>query len=120
MAASSPAESPSSDAATDSKESGGGEDSKASNEESKGSAAGDGDAGIPKDCYKSGGACFPHPKFVKKLCNTRNPSMALYLFGNGFEVDARIFDAQDRGLERVGWRFGWRLPGVRRRGADPG
>jgi hypothetical protein len=45
-------------------------------------AGGDADA-IPKDCFKSSGMCVPHPKFVKKLCNTRNASMALFLFGNG-------------------------------------
>lgn len=37
---------------------------------------------LPTECFKSGDVCVPHPKFVKRLCNGRYPSMALYLFGN--------------------------------------
>ena len=45
--------------------------------------SGGGDSAIPTDCYKPSGLCVPSPKFVKKLCNNRFPSIALYLFGNG-------------------------------------
>jgi hypothetical protein len=48
--------------------------------------AGDGGTGqveIPTECFKSGGVCVPHPKFVKRLCNGRYPSVAVYLFANG-------------------------------------
>ncbi|MFZ5890144.1 MAG: hypothetical protein ACOY0T_03670 [Myxococcota bacterium] len=78
-----PAEAPSSEV-SESKASADG-DAPASNEDkpSESGKADTGDAGIPKDCFKSSGPCVPHPKFVKKLCNTKNPSMALYLFGNG-------------------------------------
>lgn len=58
-------------------------DKAASSEDKSAASESASDPGIPKDCFKSSGPCFPHPKFVKKLCNTRNPSMALYLFGNG-------------------------------------
>ena len=78
-----PAESPASDSPSDGdarSESGSAAESKDSGAQAKGSADSD---GVPKDCYKSSGLCLPNPKFVKKLCNNRNPSMALYLFGNG-------------------------------------
>lgn len=53
-------------------------------EDSKSSSGASGDSGaIPTDCYKPSGLCVPSPKFVKKLCNNRFPSIALYLFGNG-------------------------------------
>lgn len=58
----------------------------ASNEEaakSGGDAAASGEVAVPKDCFKPTGLCLPDPKFVKKLCNNRFPSLALYLFGNG-------------------------------------
>lgn len=57
----------------------------ASDEGAKGAdaPAAQGDGSVPKDCFKSSGLCLPDPKFVKKLCNNRFPSMALYLFGNG-------------------------------------
>lgn len=47
------------------------------------SSSGESDSGaIPTDCHKPSGLCLPSPKFVKKLCNNRFPSVALYLFGN--------------------------------------
>jgi len=60
----------------------------------EGEAAAEGDAAtesaaggpveVPTDCFKkASGVCVPEPKFVKRLCNGRYPSMALYLFGNG-------------------------------------
>jgi hypothetical protein len=52
-------------------------------EEEKAAAGGGDSAAIPTDCYKPSGLCLPNPKFVKKLCNNRFPSVALYLFGNG-------------------------------------
>jgi hypothetical protein len=51
--------------------------------EAKSSSSGGDSAVIPTDCYKPSGLCVPSPKFVKKLCNNRFPSIALYLFGNG-------------------------------------
>jgi len=52
--------------------------------EAKASSSGSVDSvAIPTDCYKPSGLCVPSPKFVKKLCNNRFPSIALYLFGNG-------------------------------------
>lgn len=46
------------------------------------SSASSDSGGIPTDCHKPSGLCVPSPKFVKKLCNSRFPSIALYLFGN--------------------------------------
>jgi hypothetical protein len=40
-------------------------------------------AGIPKECARKGGTCFPPKKFVEKLCAASFPGMALYLFANG-------------------------------------
>src|SRR6185369_7061605 len=37
---------------------------------------------VPTKCYKSGALCLPDPKFVKRLCNDRFPSIGLYLFNN--------------------------------------
>ena len=79
-----PAESPASESSSAEAKSGDGQaesDGKASASQEKSSS--ESDAGVPKDCYKSSGLCLPSPKFVKKLCNNKNPSMALYLFGNG-------------------------------------
>jgi hypothetical protein len=45
------------------------------------SAAGD-SAGVPTKCHKSGAVCSPDPKFVKRLCNGKFPSIGLYLFSN--------------------------------------
>ena len=48
-------------------------------------AAGDGGAsveGVPTKCFKSGSICSPDPKFVKRLCNGKFPSIGLYLFSN--------------------------------------
>jgi hypothetical protein len=39
--------------------------------------------GIPKECARKGGTCFPPKKFVEKLCAASFPGMALYLFANG-------------------------------------
>lgn len=47
------------------------------------SGAASGSSGVPSDCHKPSGTCLPDPKFVKKLCNNRHPSMAIYLFANG-------------------------------------
>ncbi len=43
--------------------------------------AGSGD-GVPTKCFKSGHTCSPDPKFVKRLCNGKYPSLGLYLFSN--------------------------------------
>jgi hypothetical protein len=39
---------------------------------------------VPTGCAKSGRLCMPDPKFTKRMCNDSFPSIALYLFGNGF------------------------------------
>jgi hypothetical protein len=39
--------------------------------------------GIPKECAKQGGTCFPPKMFVQKLCAANFPGVALYLFANG-------------------------------------
>ena len=44
-------------------------------------AAGD-SAGVPTKCHKSGAVCSPDPKFVKRLCNGKFPSIGLFLFSN--------------------------------------
>ncbi len=38
--------------------------------------------GVPMKCHKSGAICSPDPKFVKRLCNGKFPSLGLYLFSN--------------------------------------
>lgn len=38
--------------------------------------------GVPTTCFKSGALCSPDPKFVKRLCNGKYPSLGLYLFSN--------------------------------------
>ncbi len=43
--------------------------------------AGGGD-GVPTKCFKSGHTCSPDPKFVKRLCNGKFPSLGLFLFSN--------------------------------------
>lgn len=58
-------------------------DAPAGESKSTGEKASGDSAAIPTDCYKPSGLCLPSPKFVKKLCNNRFPSIALYLFGNG-------------------------------------
>lgn len=40
------------------------------------------DNAVPTDCYKPQGLCLPNPRFVKRLCANRFPSLALYLFNN--------------------------------------
>jgi hypothetical protein len=46
-------------------------------------AESDGSAeGVPTKCFKSGAVCSPDPKFVKRLCNGKYPSIGLYLFSN--------------------------------------
>jgi hypothetical protein len=37
---------------------------------------------VPTQCFKSGSVCSPDPKFVKRLCNGKYPSVGLYLFSN--------------------------------------
>jgi hypothetical protein len=47
--------------------------------------AGDGataSSGVPTKCHKAGAVCSPDPKFVKRLCNGKYPSVGLYLFSN--------------------------------------
>jgi hypothetical protein len=44
--------------------------------------AGGAQAGVPTNCFKSGAVCSPDPKFVKRLCNGKFPSLGLYLFSN--------------------------------------
>jgi len=39
---------------------------------------------VPTGCAKSGRFCMPDQKFSKRMCNSGSPSLALYLFGNGF------------------------------------
>ena len=39
---------------------------------------------VPTECVKSGRFCLPDQKFSKRMCNSGSPSLALYLFGNGF------------------------------------
>lgn len=39
---------------------------------------------VPTQCVKSGRFCLPDQKFSKRMCNAGSPSLALYLFGNGF------------------------------------
>jgi hypothetical protein len=80
-AASVPAESAEPAASSDSAASADGDDAAAGGEPA--GDAGSGQAEIPTECFKSGGVCVPHPKFVKRLCNGRYPSVALYLFANG-------------------------------------
>lgn len=48
-------------------------------------AAGNAEAGgegVPTKCFKQGAVCSPDPKFVKRLCNGKFPSIGLYLFSN--------------------------------------
>jgi hypothetical protein len=45
-------------------------------------AGGGGGEGVPTKCFKSGATCSPDPKFVKRLCNGKYPSLGLYLFSN--------------------------------------
>jgi hypothetical protein len=37
---------------------------------------------VPTQCHKPGSVCSPDPKFVKRLCNGKYPSLGLYLFSN--------------------------------------
>src|SRR4051812_28464683 len=39
---------------------------------------------VPTPCVKSGRFCFPEQKFSKRMCNAGSPSLALFLFCNGF------------------------------------
>ncbi|MET0791005.1 MAG: hypothetical protein ABW061_05745 [Polyangiaceae bacterium] len=39
---------------------------------------------VPTGCASKGRFCLPDPKFSKRMCNDSSPSLALYLFGNGF------------------------------------
>jgi hypothetical protein len=40
---------------------------------------------VPTDCAKEGRFCLPDRAFTKRMCNDSFPSIALYLFGNGFK-----------------------------------
>jgi len=51
--------------------------------DSKANAA-EGPISVPTECVKSGRFCLPDQKFSKRMCNAGSPSLALYLFGNGF------------------------------------
>jgi hypothetical protein len=37
---------------------------------------------LPTKCFKEGAVCSPDPKFVKRLCNGKFPSIGLFLFAN--------------------------------------
>jgi hypothetical protein len=39
---------------------------------------------VPTGCASKGRLCMPDQKFSKRMCNDSFPSLALYLFGNGF------------------------------------
>ncbi len=39
---------------------------------------------VPTGCQSKGRFCLPDQKFSKRMCNGSYPSIALYLFGNGF------------------------------------
>jgi hypothetical protein len=39
---------------------------------------------VPTGCASKGRLCLPDQKFTKRMCNDSFPSLALYLFGNGF------------------------------------
>ena len=39
---------------------------------------------VPTGCADKGRFCLPDQKFSKRMCNDSYPSLALYLFGNGF------------------------------------
>jgi hypothetical protein len=56
-------------------------DAPSSDSKSKSSA---GAITVPTECVKSGRFCLPDQKFSKRMCNDSSPSLALYLFGNGF------------------------------------
>lgn len=43
---------------------------------------GGGAEGVPTRCAKPGSICSPEPRFVKRLCNGKYPSLGLYLFSN--------------------------------------
>jgi hypothetical protein len=75
-----PAESPAA-------ESGAPVETAAASEPAAGAAEPSPDAGgsvesVPTKCFKAGAVCSPDPKFVKRLCNGKFPSLGLYLFSN--------------------------------------
>jgi hypothetical protein len=39
---------------------------------------------VPTGCASKGRLCLPDQKFTKRMCNDSFPTLALYLFGNGF------------------------------------
>ncbi len=73
-----PAESPSDASSAEAAEGGDAKPAAASETAATDDSAG----GIPSDCFKPGGLCLPSPKFAKRLCANRFPSLALYLFAN--------------------------------------
>ena len=50
--------------------------------EEKPAESGASSGGVPTQCHKPGSICSPDPKFVKRLCNGKYPSLGLYLFSN--------------------------------------
>jgi hypothetical protein len=69
------AESKTADAATDT-------EAPAADAKAEPAAEASGGDGVPTKCFKSGATCSPDPKFVKRLCNGKFPSIGLYLFSN--------------------------------------
>ncbi|HKY40499.1 MAG TPA: hypothetical protein VJN18_31410 [Polyangiaceae bacterium] len=78
-----PAEAPqaSGDAPAKEAESAAGETAGGAQEKPAENAAGD-SPGVPTKCFKAGAVCSPDPKFVRRLCNGKFPSIGLYLFSN--------------------------------------
>lgn len=60
----------------------GGDSSTNTDEAASASSESEASPGVPSECHKGKDPCLPDPRFVKKLCNSRYPSMALYLFAN--------------------------------------
>jgi hypothetical protein len=50
--------------------------------EEKPAPSGEASSGVPTKCHKTGAICSPDPRFVKRLCNGKHPSVGLYLFSN--------------------------------------
>jgi hypothetical protein len=62
----------------------GSSDEKAEKTQDNESAASADGGAVPTKCSKGTSPCTPDPAFTKKMCNGNFPSIALYLFGNGF------------------------------------
>jgi hypothetical protein len=76
-----PAEAPVAEASNPATESDSPQAASAGSEEKPAGASAEG-GGVPTTCFKSGAVCSPDPKFVKRLCNGKFPSLGLYLFSN--------------------------------------